>query len=198
MKDFKKFRKDILHLLIEKDVCAPGLANAINANTFEALAEVGCGCFTWCCDKGIITSDIIAQYREDFRGVHIHLNEDVTDGYVFVNGNNKVTVRGCSECFSCESGVIYAYNSSLLHTNNNSMSYLFGESLLYANDNSMAVAFDYSQAYAKNNSRLFLRDNSRGYGCDNSIITSFDDSKAVTLDGGTIIKSKYHNDEKAI
>jgi hypothetical protein len=139
MKNFYKFKWDIISRGEAQRACAHGLRAARAAQTWMGLSDVIQQYFVWCCRHDVITADYIEQYRAEFAVCEIYLNEDVTDGYVLVNGSNSVTIRGNSKAYAVDNSNVIAYDCSMIFAHDNSTATTaYGYCSILSYDNSKA------------------------------------------------------------
>jgi hypothetical protein len=112
MNNFTNLKYDLLRRAVAARACSSGIIDLARANNFEALSVVMKEYFMWGCFHSVITADILLKYREEFRQYGIHINEDVVDGCVLVDGSNKVSARGNSRAYAYDNGIVLAYDGT--------------------------------------------------------------------------------------
>jgi hypothetical protein len=94
MNSFTELKHELLRRAVAQGACSPGINAATRAKTIKAMGVVVRHNFYWCCVRGVITPDLIEQYREEFAAQRIYLNEDVMNGGCLLTDGNCVSVRG--------------------------------------------------------------------------------------------------------
>jgi hypothetical protein len=138
MKNFNELKAELLLRARKEKACIPGYAIELS-DTMDELMSAIQTYFLLYCDSGLITADLITQYRSEFSAYNIYINEDVADGYVFVDSSHQVVVRGRGAAYACDRCTVYA------------------------RDNSTVYARDCCTVYAHHNSKVINRDNSTVY-----------------------------------
>jgi hypothetical protein len=155
MEKFSELKQEILQKANEIDACAPCIDDLIDAETAAEMSVVLRKHFFLLCDNNVITAELIEQYRAELAAYNIHMNRSVTDGCVYVDGENIITAGG------------------------NSLVNARGHSLVFIHDSTKAHGHDECKLYAYNDSRCIARNYSIAHTYDNAAATVYDGGSII-------------------
>ena len=105
--NFNEIKQEILRRAKEASACRREYGRAYAAETISELSQVIKDNFDWVCDYGVLTVDLIEQYKEDFSANDIYANQNVKSGYLLcsnatvgVYGDATVVARDNAYCTS--------------------------------------------------------------------------------------------------
>ena len=141
MKQFKKLKKKLLKRLSSDSYSFQQFSKTTNS---EELLNAVKNQFVYYCSIKLIDSDLIKKYKDLFNSEKIYANINVTDGFLLVDGDSKVSSWGNSIVYAYENSTVYAYENSIVYAYENSIVHANGTSIVYAYENSIVHAYENS------------------------------------------------------
>jgi hypothetical protein len=185
MIDFESLKKGVLEQLREIDACSPGYEDISLARNMKELCDVAKRHFRWGVKHGIITSELINRYADDFAENDMYSNISVNHGFLLLD-NCSVDVFGYSTVVLLgeSKAVLYHYSRAFLYDKSQAVLHHYSHAFLC--DKSQARLYDYSQATLYEESKAKLHDYSSAQ--------LYDESRAILYDKSSALLSVFQRD----
>ena len=131
--NFNEIKQEILRRAKEAFACKHEYGRAYAAENLSELSQVIKDNFNWVCIQGVLTVDLIEQYKEDFSANDIYANQDIKSGYLLCS-NATVEVRG--------NAIVRAYGNSIVEAYDNAKVEAFDSTTVRAHDCTMIQAYN--------------------------------------------------------
>ena len=143
--NFNEIKQEILRRAKKANACKPEYRRVcVTRNLFE-LSQVIKNNFDWACIQGVLTVDLIEQYKEDFSANDIYANQNVKSGYLLCS-NATVEARG--------NAIVKAYGNSIVEAYDNAKVEAFDSTTVRAYDSTMIQAYNDATVSAYRNSTV--------------------------------------------
>ena len=109
--NFNEIKQEILRRAKEARACKFEYSRAYAAETISELSQVIKDNFDWACDHGVLTVDLIEQYKEDFSANDIYANRNVKSGYLLCS-NATVEAYGNATVRAYDNATVVAYDNA--------------------------------------------------------------------------------------
>ena len=207
--NFNEIKQEILRRAKEASACRREYGRAYAAETISKLSQVIKDNFDWVCDYGVLTVDLIEQYKEDFSANDIYTNQNVENGYLLCSdakveargntivkaygnskveayGNAKVEAYGNAKVEAFDSTIVRAYNSTMIQACNNATVKAFDDATVEACNNATVMAHGSSTVMAHGSATVEASGNAtvRAYG--NATVKAYDDATVVAYGNATV------------
>ena len=138
--NFNEIKQEILRRAKKAGACKDEYSRAYAAETLSELSQVIKDNFYWVCDNGILTVDLIEQYKEDFAANDIYVNQNVKNGYLLCHnatvkayGNSIVEAYGNATVVACNYTTVEAYDRATVEA--------YGDAEVKAYDNAYCTSY---------------------------------------------------------
>ena len=200
--NFNEIKQEILRRAKKAGACKDEYSRAYATKTLSELSQVIKDNFYWVCNNGILTVDLIEQYKEDFAANDIYVNQNVKNGYLLcynatveaygnaiveAYGNTKVVAYDHVTVETYGNTSVKVYNNATVRAYNNTTVKAYSNATIEAHDSAMVKAFDHSTVETYDNVSV------KAY--DSSMIVVFDCATVETYDN-TYCTSYYTIDCK--
>lgn len=172
--NFNEIKQEILRRAKKASACKSEYGRAYAAENLYELSEVIKDNFDWACDYGVLTVDLIEQYKEDFSANDIYANQNVKYGYLLCSnakvevygntivkayGNSKVEAYESATVEAFDSTAVRAYDSTMIQANNNVTVKAYNTATVEARGRATVKAFNNATVRAYGNSTVEAHNN---------------------------------------
>lgn len=137
--NFNEIKQEILRRAKKASACKHEYGRAYAAETISELSQVIKENFDWACDHGVLTVDLIEQYKEDFSANDIYANRNVKSGYLLCS-NATVEAYGNATVRAYENAVVEAYENAVVEASGNAKVEAYDNATVEACDNTTVRA----------------------------------------------------------
>ena len=120
MKNFEELKEKILTAAKAERACNEEYKKAYSSENMSDLCDVIKRNFNWCCDHGVLTPELIENYKSYFSENGIYHNENVRNAYLLASGSSTVE--------SYDSSMVEAFDNSKVISFDNSTVRAFASS----------------------------------------------------------------------
>ena len=153
MKDFETFKQEILRRAKKANACVPEYKKAYTAIDFASLIEIIKNNFYWACSKGVIDSNIIKDYEEEFNAEKVYCNVDTSEGYLLASGSATVRAYDRATVEAYDRATVEAYDRATVEASCSATVRAYGRATVEASGSATVEAYDsatveaYDRAY---------------------------------------------------
>ena len=116
MKNFEELKEKILTAAKAASACTEQYKRAYGTNSMVELCNVVKDNFHWCCSRGVLTGELIDEYKSDFSTNGIFHNENCDRAYLLATGNSTVRAYGNSTVKANGNSTVRAYDNSYINS----------------------------------------------------------------------------------
>lgn len=191
--NFNEIKQEILRRAKEARACKHEYGRAYAAENLSELSQVIKDNFDWVCDYGVLTVDLIEQYKEDFSTNDIYANQNVKSGYLLCS-NATVEVYGSATIVAHDSANVEAYgnttvtacDSATIVAHDNAKVRAYDIAMIRAYDNAEVEAFDSTTVGAYDSTIILACNNTTVKAYDNATIKASDNTMVLACDRATV------------
>lgn len=167
--NFNEIKQEILRRAKKASACKHEYGRAYAAETISELSQVIKENFDWACDHGVLTVDLIEQYKEDFSANDIYANRNVKSGYLL-----------------CSNATVEAYGNTTVRAYENAVVEVYGNAKVEACENAVVVAHGNAAVVAYDNATIKACDNATVLAWDSATVEAHDYTKVDVYDTTTV------------
>ena len=156
--NFNEIKQEILRRAKKAGACKDEYSRAYASETLSELSQVIKDNFYWVCDNGILTVDLMEQYKEDFAANDIYVNQNVKNGYLLCHnatvkayGNSTVVAYGNATVVACNYTTVEAYNHATVEAYHNTTVRAYNNTTVGAYNNTTVEAYGDAKVKAYDN-----------------------------------------------
>lgn len=162
--NFNEIKQEILRRAKKASACKHEYGRAYAAENLYELSQVIKDNFDWACDHGVLTVDLIEQYKEDFSANDIYANQNVKNGYLLCS-NATVEAYGNT--------TVKAYDSAAVEAHGNAAVEAYDSATVKAYDHATVEACSNATVEAYNDATVEAYENATVKAYDNATIKAF-------------------------
>ena len=151
MKDFETFKQEILRRAKEANACVPEYRKAYTAIDFASLIEIIKNNFYWACSKGVIDSNIIKDYEEEFNAEKVYCNVDTSEGYLLASGRATVEASDSATVRAYDSATVEAYDRATVEASGSATVRAYDRATVEASDSAYIQSYLQIECQIKDN-----------------------------------------------
>ena len=170
--NFNEIKQEILRRAKKASACKHEYGRAYAAETISELSQVIKENFDWACDHGVLTVDLIEQYKEDFSANDIYANRNVKSGYLLCS-NATVEAYGNATVRAYENAVVEAYGNAKVEACDNTTVMAYENAVVEAYENAVVEAYGNAKVEAYDSATVEACDNTTVRACNNAYCTSY-------------------------
>ena len=141
MKDFETFKQEIIRRAKKANACVPEYRKAYTTIDFASLIEIIKNNFYWACSNGVIDSNIIKDYEEEFNAENVYCNVDTLAGYLLAYGSATVRAYGSATVRAYGSATVLAYGSATVEAYDRATVEAYGSATVEASGSATVLAY---------------------------------------------------------
>ena len=199
--NFNEIQQEILRRAKEASACKTEYSRAYAAENLSELSQVIKDNFDWACAYGILTVDLIEQYKEDFAANGIYVNQNVKNGYLLCNnatveacGNSKVEAYCNAKVEAYDSATVKAYCNATVEAYDNATVKAYDDATVKAYDSTTVEAYDSTtvEAYCSATVEAYGSATVKAYHsttvmvCDNATVKAYNNVTVKACDSTTV------------
>ena len=142
MKDFETFKQEILRRAKKANACVPEYKKAYTTIDFASLIKILKNNFYWSCSNGIIDSNLIKDYEEEFNAENVYCNVDTLAGYLLAYGSATVRAYGSATVRAYDSATVRASDSATVRASDSATVWAYDSAAVEASGSAAVVAYD--------------------------------------------------------
>lgn len=151
--NFNEIKQEILRRAKKANACKPEYRRVCIAGNLFELSQVIKDNFDWACIQGVLTVDLIEQYKEDFSANDIYANQDIKSGYLLCS-NATVEARGNAIVRAYGNSIVEAYDNAKVEAFDSTTVRAYDSTMIQAYNNAIVKAFDDATVSAYGNSTV--------------------------------------------
>lgn len=151
--NFNEIKQEILCRAKKANACKPEYSRVCVAGNLFELSQVIKDNFDWACIQGVLTVDLIEQYKEDFSANDIYANQDIKSGYLLCS-NATVEARGNAIVRAYGNSIVEAYDNAKVEAFDSTTVRAYDSTMIQAYNNATVKAFDDATVSAYGNSTV--------------------------------------------
>ncbi len=110
--NFEQIKKIILQKAKENGACQSEYRRALKSTNITEICQILKDNFNWGCCHGVITSEFIEQFKDDFAINEIFVNTNVVKGFVIASGSATVWASDSATVWASGSATVRAFDSA--------------------------------------------------------------------------------------
>ena len=110
--NFEQIKKIILQKAKENGACQSEYRRALKSTNITEICQILKDNFNWGCCHGVITSEFIEQFKDDFAINEIFVNTNVVKGFVIASGSATVWASDSATVWASGSATVRALGSA--------------------------------------------------------------------------------------
>ena len=158
-KDFETFKQEILRRAKKANARVIEYRKAHSAIDFASLIDIIKKNFYWSCSNGVIDSNIIKDYEEEFNAEKIYCNVDRSDGYLLASGSatvrayDRATVQasGSATVQASGSATVRAYDRATVEASGSAIVQASGSATVQASGSACIQSYFQIECKIKDN-----------------------------------------------
>ena len=115
--NFEQIKKIILQKAKENGACQSEYRRALKSTNITEICQILKDNFNWGCCHGVITSEFIEQFKDDFAINEIFVNTNVVKGFVIASGSATVRASDSATVWAFGSATVRASGSAYVNCN---------------------------------------------------------------------------------
>ena len=151
--NFNEIKQEILRRAKKANACNSEYRRVCVAGNLFELSQVIKDNFDWVCIQGVLTVDLIEQYKEDFSANDIYANQDIKSGYLLCS-NATVEARGNAIVKAYGNSIVEAYDNAKVEAFDSTAVRAYDSTMIQAYNNATVKAFDDATVSAYGNSTV--------------------------------------------
>ena len=175
--NFEAIKAEILNRAKMQHACIEQYGRAYRSKNLAKLMQVIKDNFHWACRNGVVTPDIIKQYRDDFAANDIYLNDCAVRGFLLCD---IATVSASGNA------TVMAYGNATVMASDNATVSAWGKATVSAFDSATVSAFDSATVSAWGNTRVNAYDNTTVEAYGRTTVKARDNATVKAFDSATV------------
>ena len=188
MKDFETFKQEILRRAKNANACVPEYRKAYSAIDFASLIEIIKNNFYWACSNGVIDSNIIKDYEEEFNAEKVYCNVDTSAGYLLASGSATVRAYGSATVEAYGSATVLASGSATVRASGSATVWAYDSATVEAYGSAAVVAYDSATVRAYDSATVRAYGSAKVRAYDSATVRAYD-SAAVEASGSATVEA---------
>ena len=173
MKDFETFKQEILRRAKKANACVPEYKKAYTAIDFASLIEIIKNNFYWACSKGVIDSNIIKDYEEEFNAEKVYCNVDTSEGYLLASGSATVRAYDRATVEAYDRATVEAYDRATVEASGSATVRASGSATVEASGSATVRAYGRATVEASGSATVEAYDSATVEAYDRAYIQSY-------------------------
>ena len=153
--NFEQIKKIILQKAKENGACQSEYRRALKSTNITEICQILKDNFNWGCCHGVITSEFIEQFKDDFAINEIFVNTNVVKGFVIASGSATVWASDSATVWASGSATVRAFDSATVWASDSATVRASGSATVRASGSATVRAFDSATVWASDSATVW-------------------------------------------